>query len=62
MSLLAVLSIHHVKCSSKVVATQREVHTLKMKLQEIMKGEVIIINTKLLNLVVGSNYVYDVNY
>ena len=33
-----VLSIHHVKRSNKAVATQREVHTLKMKLQEIMKG------------------------
>jgi len=33
-----VLSIHHVKRSNKAVATQREVHVLKMKLQEIMKG------------------------
>ena len=33
-----VLSIHHVKRSNKAVATQREVHVLKMKLQDIMKG------------------------
>ena len=38
-----VLSIHHVKRSNKAVATQREVHTLKMKLQEIMKGACLVV-------------------
>lgn len=36
--ILAALSIHHCRRGSNVVASQREVHTLKMKLQEIMKG------------------------
>ena len=36
-----VLSIHHVKRSNEAVATQREVHVLKMKLQEIMKGALL---------------------
>jgi glucosamine--fructose-6-phosphate aminotransferase (isomerizing) len=31
------LSIHHVR-KSKAVATERELHTIKMKLQQIMKG------------------------
>ena len=36
----AVLTIHHVKRDSQSVdmATEREIHTLKMKIQEIMKG------------------------
>ena len=35
-----VLTIHHVKrdTQSATTVTQREVHTLKMKIQEIMKG------------------------
>lgn len=37
------LSIHHVRKGSTVVACQREVHTLKMKLQEIMKGTIVFI-------------------
>lgn len=32
------LAIHHVKRAGKTVPAQREVHTLKMRLQEIMKG------------------------
>ena len=36
-SILA-LSIHHIKKGGSVVSNEREVHTLKMKLQEIMKG------------------------
>lgn len=33
----AALSIHHIR-QRRAVAAEREVHTLKMKLQEIMKG------------------------
>lgn len=44
LSLSLALSIHHVR-KSKAVATEREVHTLKMKLQEIMKGLAFNYNT-----------------
>lgn len=38
VTLNGALSIHHCRRGSSVVACQREVHTLKLKLQEIMKG------------------------
>ena len=54
------LTIHHVKRNDQSVAaaTQREVHTLKMKIQEIMKGElelsISIFHTFSLFLFIGS--------
>jgi len=37
-SFILALSIHHVALRGSNVSGQREVHTLKMKIQEIMKG------------------------
>lgn len=37
LSLSLALSIHHIR-KSKAVAAERELHTIKMQLQEIMKG------------------------
>ena len=38
------LAIHHIKRTDEAVATQREIHTLKMKLQEIMKGAYVYLH------------------